>query len=183
MRSVRFLRFWRKQCFFKFFFSCKFDFILKTLMTVRCGVFATSCVRTVRGHTTAAVVRATSWSSTDTAEPISQVSLNLPVSHLTEVTCADYLFKLALWTVVLLCGSENHPGSLSENFCLCCCCSMFILLEPEPGSTGKCSSGFHLLTLLCLFYSASPYYGCNVLYSVYLQLESLLWYSLMAEIC
>lgn len=68
--------------FFFYFFSCKFEFILKTLMTVRCGVFATSCVRTVQGHTTAAVVRATSWSSTDTAEQISQVSISLPVSHL-----------------------------------------------------------------------------------------------------
>lgn len=160
--------------FFFYFFSCKFEFILKTLMTVRCGVFATSCVRTVRGRTAAAVVMATSWSSTDTAEQMSQVRLSLPVSRLTEATCANCLFKLALRTVLFFCGSENHPGSLTEHFCLCCCCSMFILLEPEPGSTGKCSSGFHLLILFCLFHTASAYYGCNVSYSVYLQLESLL---------
>lgn len=105
---------------------------------------------------------------------LSGKSLSLPVSRLTEATCANCLFKLALRTVLFFCGSENHPGSLTEHFCLCCCCSMFILLEPEPGSTGKCSSGFHLLILFCLFHTASAYYGCNVLYSVYLQLEPLL---------
>lgn len=86
-------------------------------------------------------------------------------------------------TVVLFCGPENHHGWLTEYFCLGSCCCMFFLLEPEPSSSGKCSFRFHLLILFCHFLTASAYYSCNISYSVYLQLESLLWYSLMAEIC
>lgn len=51
-------------------------FILKTSMTARCGVFATSCVRTAQGHIAVAAETATLWSSTDTAEQTSQVRLS-----------------------------------------------------------------------------------------------------------
>ena len=49
--------------------------MMKTLMTVRCGVCVTSCVRNALAPIAAAAVRATYWSSTDTAEPTSRVSV------------------------------------------------------------------------------------------------------------
>lgn len=49
--------------------------MLKTLTTAPCGARATSCVRTVPAPIAVAVGRATSWSSTDTAELTSQVSI------------------------------------------------------------------------------------------------------------
>lgn len=51
------------------------DFCLKILTTVLCGACATSCVRTGSAPIVAAVERATSWSSTDTAELIPLVSV------------------------------------------------------------------------------------------------------------
>lgn len=68
-----------------------FYFMLKTLTTVRCGACVTSCVRTASAPIAAAVERATSWSSTDTAELTSQVSVISPPfeQNLLHTVCSD----------------------------------------------------------------------------------------------
>lgn len=96
------------------------------------------------------------------------------------ITSSDWLYE---HTLALFCGSENHPGWLTEYFCLGSFCCVFILLQPGPNFNWKMIAGFHLLILFCSFHRAPVDYACNILYSVYLQLEFLLWYSLMAEIC
>lgn len=73
--------------------------MLKTLTTAPCGARVTSCVRTVPAPIAVAVGRVTSWSSTDTAEPISQVSIaSFPtlcatLTHMVSVKPFDKLEK------------------------------------------------------------------------------------------
>lgn len=67
--------------------------VLKILMTAPCGVCVTSCVRTGLAPTAAAVARATSWSSTDTAELTSPVSVSftrLFEQFVLHTVCSDF---------------------------------------------------------------------------------------------
>lgn len=181
MRYVRFLRFWSKRSSFfslqiwfhpKDFDDCSMWGVCDQLCEDRTGSHHCSCRE---GY----VLEQHRYCRADLSGKSYFLSPSLQTLHV-PVTSSNWLYER---TVVLSCGSENHCGWLTEYFCLGSCCCMFVLLEPELTSTGNCSSGFHLMIVFCHFHTVSAYCGCNISYSVYLQLESLLWYSLMAEIC